>query len=161
MRKTRSGVQYRVQRERSKGCTARTRAALRSVDDRLSEPRLEPVARGHGAAVTLVAVVIATQGGIAIQHRGESVPRRGERERPRAHGERFTRTHRLRWVDVATVSVEDSGNVTGRGACIAIRLTNRRRILARGCSSYSRPKLERIAQAIADERPHGKGSGAA
>src|SRR5438874_8888158 len=67
MRKTRSGVQYRVQRERSKGCTARTRAALRSVDDRLSEPRLEPVARGHGAAVTLVAFAIATQGGIAIQ----------------------------------------------------------------------------------------------
>ena len=61
----------------------------------------------------------------------------------------FTTTHRLRWDEIATIS----GTLGGDGRCVRIALADGRTIAARGCSSYSTAKLERIARAIADLRP--------
>jgi hypothetical protein len=61
----------------------------------------------------------------------------------------LARTHRLSWDDIASVN----GAVTGAGRCVTIALADGRTVVARGCSSYSIAKLERIARAIADLRP--------
>jgi hypothetical protein len=68
----------------------------------------------------------------------------------------FTRTHRLQWQEVDSVSAGDSGNVTGAGRCILIRLTNGRVIRVRGCTSYSTAKVARIAHEVTTLRPGSK-----
>jgi hypothetical protein len=93
---------------------------------------------GALAAACFVVAVRAVRAGVTVTDRELTV--RG-----------LTRTHHLPWDEVATV--EDSRHVTREGRCVAIRLRDGRAILARGCSSYSYPKLERIAEAIADARP--------
>jgi len=91
---------------------------------------------GACAAVSFVVVVRALRASVVVTDQGVVV--RG-----------FSRTHRLRWDEIATVS----GKLGGEGRCVRFALADGRTIPARGCSSYSIAKLERIARAIADLRP--------
>jgi hypothetical protein len=98
---------------------------------------------GAAAALSLAAAVRILRAAVVVSDFGLTV--RG-----------FTRTHRLQWQDVDSVSVGDSGNVTGAGRCIVIRLTDGRVVRVRGCASYSAEKVARIAHEITNLRPGSK-----
>jgi hypothetical protein len=91
---------------------------------------------GALAAVSFAVAVRALRAGVVVTDRAVVV--RG-----------LARTHRLRWDEIATISA----TIRGEGRCVRIALADGRTIPARGCSSYSTAKLERIAREIANLRP--------
>jgi Bacterial PH domain len=95
---------------------------------------------GVVAGLLLVVAVRAVRAGVVVSDSGITV--RG-----------FTRTHDFAWADVSAVTAGDSGNVTGAGRCVMVRLTNGRQIRARGCASYSRARIERIVETVERSRP--------